>query len=96
VAASWRIAENRWSACRYGLDGTMADLVTGALVPTRECAAVLLDDVAAAGDRLRCGAELAAASAGLAANGADRQRAAAAQRGGPPGVAAWLVDRFLG
>jgi glutamate---cysteine ligase / carboxylate-amine ligase len=96
AAPSWRIAENRWSACRYGLDGTMADLVTGAVVPTRERAAALLDDVAAAGDRLGCASELAAARAGLAANGAERQRAAAEQGGGPPGVVAWLMGRFLG
>jgi glutamate---cysteine ligase / carboxylate-amine ligase len=96
VAPTWRIAENRWSACRYGLDGTMADLTTGAVAPTRERVAALLDDVAAKGERLGCASELAAARAGLAANGADRQRVAAAQGGGPPGVAAWLVDRFLG
>jgi carboxylate-amine ligase len=96
VAPTWRIAENRWSACRYGLDGTMADLATGAVTPTRERAAALLDDVAAVGERLGCASELAAARTGLAANGADHQRAAAAQGDGPPGVAAWLVDRFLG
>jgi glutamate---cysteine ligase / carboxylate-amine ligase len=97
VAPSWRIGENRWSACRYGLDGTMADLATGAVAPTRERAAALLDDVAAVGERLGCASELAAARAGLAANGAERQRAvAAAQGGGPPGIAAWLVGRFLG
>ena len=96
VAPTWRIAENRWSACRHGLDGAMADLETGAVASTRERAAALLDDVAATGERLGCASELAAARAGLAANGADRQRAAAAQGGGPPGVAAWLVDRCLG
>jgi glutamate---cysteine ligase / carboxylate-amine ligase len=96
VAPSWRIAENRWSACRYGLEGTMADLATGAVAPTRERLAALLDDVAAAADRLGCARELAAARDGLQANGADRQRAAAAQHGGPPGVAAWLADRLRG
>jgi glutamate---cysteine ligase / carboxylate-amine ligase len=96
VAPTWRIAENRWSACRHGLDGAMADLETGAVASTRERAAALLDDLAATGERLGCASELAAARAGLAANGADRQRAAAAQGRGPPGVAAWLVDRCLG
>jgi hypothetical protein len=66
------------------------------VTPTRERAAALLDDVAAVGERLGCASELAAARTGLAANGADHQRAAAAQGDGPPGVAAWLVDRFLG
>jgi len=37
----WRIAENRWSAVRHGLEGQMRDLRTGALRPTR----ALLDDL---------------------------------------------------
>jgi glutamate---cysteine ligase / carboxylate-amine ligase len=96
VAPTWRIAENRWSACRHGLDGTMADLATGEVAPTRQRAAALLEALAATGERVGCASELAATRAGLVASGADRQRAAAAQRGGPHGVAAWLVDRLLG
>ncbi|HEX7301116.1 MAG TPA: YbdK family carboxylate-amine ligase [Solirubrobacteraceae bacterium] len=108
VAPSWRIAENRWSACRHGLEGTMADLVSGAVAPTRARAAALLDDLEGAAERVGCAAELAAARAGLARaragaeparpallNGAARQRTAAAG-GGPRGVAAWLAERFLG
>ena len=33
---SWRIDQNRWSACRHGLDGEMTDLVTGERRRTRE------------------------------------------------------------
>ncbi len=33
---SWRIDQNRWSACRHGLDGEMIDLVTGERRATRE------------------------------------------------------------
>ena len=33
---SWRIDQNRWSACRHGLDGEMTDLATGERRPTRE------------------------------------------------------------
>jgi glutamate---cysteine ligase / carboxylate-amine ligase len=33
---AWRIAENRWSAMRYGLEGEMADPRTGEREPTRE------------------------------------------------------------
>ena len=36
VTESWRIDQNRWSACRHGLDGEMTDLVTGDRRPTRE------------------------------------------------------------
>jgi carboxylate-amine ligase len=40
---SWRIAENRWSALRYGLDGHLADLESGRLVPTRDRLAALME-----------------------------------------------------
>jgi carboxylate-amine ligase len=87
VAPSWRIAENRWSACRHGLDGMIADLVTGERAPTRERAAALLDAVAPAAERVGCAAELAAARLGLSANGAARQRAAVAEATAPGGAA---------
>lgn len=94
VARSWRIEQNRWSALRYGLDGTLADLATGAPTPTRERLAALVDEVAPAARRLGAAALLDDARALIAANGALRQRAVAAERG-PVAVAAWLADRFL-
>jgi glutamate---cysteine ligase / carboxylate-amine ligase len=99
AAPSWRIAENRWSACRYGLDGTMADLVTGEAAPTRERIRALLAELAPVAKRLGCAAELA--SLDLAANGAARQRAAGAAEHTetpPPAhrATAWLASRFLG
>jgi carboxylate-amine ligase len=36
VHESWRIDQNRWSACRHGLEGEMTDLTTGERRPTRE------------------------------------------------------------
>jgi carboxylate-amine ligase len=36
VAESWRIDQNRWSACRHGPDGLMTDPSTGVREPTRE------------------------------------------------------------
>jgi carboxylate-amine ligase len=89
AAPSWRIAENRWSACRHGVDGTMADLVTGEVAPTRDRLAALLDDLAPVAQRIGCHDELV----GLDANGAKRQRAVALD---PLGVTAWLAERFLG
>jgi glutamate---cysteine ligase / carboxylate-amine ligase len=94
VAPTWRIAENRWSACRYGLDGTLADLRTGAVAPTRERLAALLDGLGGAAAAV--GADLAPARALLEGNGAQRQRLVARRDGGPAAVAAWLADRFLG
>jgi carboxylate-amine ligase len=93
AAPSWRIAENRWSACRHGLEGRMADLVSGEVAPTRERLAALLDDLAPVAQRIGCGAELAAARESLDANGAMRQRAVGAD---PHDLTAWLVERFLG
>jgi glutamate---cysteine ligase / carboxylate-amine ligase len=36
VAESWRIDQNRWSACRHGIEGTMTDLASGERRTTRE------------------------------------------------------------
>jgi carboxylate-amine ligase len=94
VAPSWRIEENRWSACRHGLDGALADLHTGRRVPTRERLAALLGVLAPTGRRLGCEAELAHAGELLEdGNGAARQRAVAAERG-LPGLLGWLADAF--
>jgi carboxylate-amine ligase len=92
VHPTWRIEENRWSACRHGLAGTLADLDTGEPQPTRDRLERLLDDLAPTASRLGCSAELEAARGLLHANGAERQRAA----GGPRAAAAWLAERFLG
>lgn len=90
---TWRIAENRWSALRHGLDGTMADLVTGEVTPTRERVAALLRAIAPAAARLDGGPGLAAAQALLADGGAARQRAVTRERG-LRGLAAWLAERY--
>jgi carboxylate-amine ligase len=95
-APTWRIEENRWSACRHGLDGTMADLVTGEVVSTRARAAMLLGELAGPAERVGCAAELARVSITLEANGGARQRSVAAQGGDARAVAAWLASRFLG
>ena len=93
--ASWRIEENRWSACRHGLDGSMADLVTGEREPTSERVVRLLDALAPQAQRLGCAAELDEARALLdAGGGAKAHRAIAAERG-PQGLVAWLAERFL-
>ena len=83
VHPSWRIAENRWSAGRHGLDGSMADLDSGELTPTRERLAALIERLGAV-----------AARPLVAENGANRQRAWAAE-GGVAGATRQLADRFL-
>ena len=87
VAPTWRIAENRWWAARYGLDASFADLVTGEREPLRARLERLFDELAPVAARLGCAAQLERARA-LAAGpgGAARQRAeaAAARRAGRP------------
>jgi carboxylate-amine ligase len=92
-APTWRIAENRWSACRHGLDAQLADLETGELQPARERLAGLLDAVAPHASALGCAAELEAARALARANGAMRQRAVAAEHG-LDGLAERLAGAF--
>jgi carboxylate-amine ligase len=94
TAASWRLEENRWSACRYGLEGQMLDPQTGRRSPTRRCLEWLLEAVADVGGEFGSTSELRRAVAIVQANGAVRQRRAAAG-GGAAAVARSLVDRFL-
>jgi carboxylate-amine ligase len=90
----WMIEQNRWSACRYGVEGSMVDLDSGERRTTRALLQALLDDVREVAGELRSDAELGVAASMVEANGANRQRAAA-RDGGTRGVAQWLARRFL-
>jgi carboxylate-amine ligase len=76
-APTWQIEENRWAACRHGLDGDFAELGSGARVPVRELLADRIEALAPTATRLGCAEELREATRLLAANGAERQRAVA-------------------
>lgn len=89
----WRIGENAWSAARHGVEGTLADVRTGAPVATRERLLELIERLAPVARELGCGAELEAAAKLAGANGAMLQREAALA-GGPPAVARLLAERF--
>jgi glutamate---cysteine ligase / carboxylate-amine ligase len=89
----WRIQENRWLACRDGVEGSLADLDTGERTPTRERLERLIDDLDPVAERLGSSEELAHARALVAENGAIKQRQVG-DEGGPRAVAAWLADRF--
>lgn len=93
VHPSWRIAENRWSAARHGVEGTMADLETGRRRATRARLHDLLDGLQEAAGEVGAEPGLARAWKLIEENGAMRQRAWAA-RGGPGGVARVLAERF--
>jgi glutamate---cysteine ligase / carboxylate-amine ligase len=89
-----RIAENRWRAARHGLSGTLLDLDSGEPQSARERILALIDAVAPAAARLGGAAELEHARTLAARNGAERQRALAAERG-VHGVVEWLAEAFL-
>lgn len=106
VHPSWRIAENRWSAARHGVEGDMADLDTGDREATRERLARLIGELRPVAERLGCAAALDGARELVRANGAMRQREAArastdagaadaAPTPDPHRLAAWLAERFL-
>jgi glutamate---cysteine ligase / carboxylate-amine ligase len=94
AAPSWRIAENRWSAARHGVHGEMADLISGASIPTSHRLDALLDAVHPYAARIG-GEELHAHARHLArANGADEQRAIVTADG-CPGLMSHLASAFL-
>ncbi|MDP9376508.1 MAG: YbdK family carboxylate-amine ligase [Actinomycetota bacterium] len=79
-AATWQIEENRWSACRFGLEGELSDLLTGERTPTRERLLGLLESLDGHGARLGCAAALVHARAMVDENGAVKQRRIAAAK----------------
>ena len=85
-APTWRIEENRWSAVRHGVEGTMADLETGAPQPTRERLLRLISDVEA-----HAPGGLDGARALVERNGAMLLREQGLER-----ATRWLTDRFTG
>jgi glutamate---cysteine ligase / carboxylate-amine ligase len=93
-ADTWRIADNRWSACRHGLAGTMADLETGQRRPTAELVAGLLTVLEPVAAGLGCAMELAHARAMLEAGGPAARARAVAEEAGLEGLVAWLAGRF--
>jgi glutamate---cysteine ligase / carboxylate-amine ligase len=93
AAPTWRLAENRWLACRHGVEGELADPETGERVATRTRLHALLDAIEEHAARLGCGAQLAHARELVERNGAMALREVERERG-VEGVARWLVERF--
>ncbi|MBA3300054.1 MAG: carboxylate--amine ligase, partial [Thermoleophilaceae bacterium] len=94
IHPTWRIEQNRWSACRHGLAGTLADLDTGEPRPARNRLRELLAQLAPFAGELGCSAELEAAGRLAESTGAERQRAVD-EEGDPRAVTRWLAERFL-
>ncbi|MBX5443089.1 MAG: YbdK family carboxylate-amine ligase [Solirubrobacteraceae bacterium] len=93
VHDAWRIEENRWSACRWGVEGELRDLDAGGRpVRTRDALHALLDALEPVAVRLGCAGELAGARALVERNGALRVREAAG--GDPLAAARSLAERY--
>lgn len=91
---AWRIAENRWSAACHGLEGELADLVTGRRTPTRSRLRDLIHSLAPVARQLGDDEMLPWAHALAQSNGAHRQRLAA-QAMGVQALPDWLASHFL-
>lgn len=94
VVDAWRIEENRWSACRDGIGGTMADLRTGEVRPTRVLLLELIQTLAPLAARLGSASALEHARELVASGGGAAGQRAAAAGTGPVGAARWLAERF--
>ena len=87
---SWRIAENRWAALRYGVEATFKDLGSVAERPVRDILLERVETLAPMAERLGCADELALVPRLIVRNGALRQREV-----GLEGATAYLAERFL-
>jgi carboxylate-amine ligase len=93
-APRWQIEENRWSACRYGVQGKMADPHTGRPEPTASRLLGMLELLGEYARRVGAQRGLERALAMVEVNGAIAQRRAAGA-GGARSATEWLADRFL-
>lgn len=94
VEPSWRIEENRWSACRHGVEGELVDPQTGRRVSTREALGSLLEALEPVARACDAWAWLRAAARLIAENGAIEQRRVAAGAD-TRALTQWLAERFL-
>lgn len=92
-AAPWVIAENRWSACRHGVEGDWLDAAGRRTVPMRERLHALLDELGPAAQRLGGGARFERARDLVERPRARRARALGV--GDPRALAADLAERFM-
>ena len=90
---SWLIGENRWAACRSGVEAELGDLDGKEVIPARERILGLIEELGPVGSDLGCADDLAAAARLCEQNGAMRQRQIAAETD-LAGLVAWLGDNF--
>jgi carboxylate-amine ligase len=96
VAETWQIDENRWSACRHGVEGEMVELDANVprRRPTRELLRKLIERLRPIAARLGGDDAVGHARDMVEVNGSIAQRRVAAG-GDTHAVARWLSERFL-
>lgn len=96
LAHSGIIRENKWRACRWGLDGELIDPLTLKVLPARALVEQILLEVTPLARELRCEACLADVETILKeGNGATRQRRVYAEGGSLGTVVEDLADGLL-
>lgn len=93
-APSWRIDQNRWSACRHGVHGTLADLRTGEVAPTGTRLTALLDALLPLASELSCTEQLGSAYQMIEQPAPDLYRRLAT-KAGMRGLADWMSRHFV-
>jgi carboxylate-amine ligase len=99
TAETWQIEENRWSACRRGVEGEMVELdtTTPRRRPTRQLLHELIERLGPVAAKLQSQDTLSHAHRMTEVNGsiAQRRAAEAADGNDAHAVARWLSERFL-
>jgi carboxylate-amine ligase len=87
------IRQNRWRACRFGLDAELVNIATGKAKPARECVRSLVARLAPTAEALGCREELEhVRRMADGPTGAQRQLAIFGETGDPAAVVRRLVD----
>jgi carboxylate-amine ligase len=95
IAPTWRIEENRWSALRHGLAGSMADLESGEVERTSDRLHRLVDELGEASKSVGCSGELSGAHRLIEQGGGSARQREIAAESGLPGLARRLAELFL-
>ena len=93
---SFLINENKWSAARYGLEGSFIDLNTDQRVPTREAIHQLIEHARPWADELGSRAEFDHLQHMVTESGADRQLACMAEHGNLAAIGEFLAAEAEG
>ncbi len=95
VHERWQIEENRWRACRHGVDGELIDLNSGTTRATAARLEQLLEQLRPVAESLGCAEELELAYELIRAGGGAGRQRRSADAGGVEDLARRLAERFV-